>query len=455
MSQQRYDQYEEILEPAAKEFYSSVLADAQEYFGVSPYYPIQIVHLAYSHRVVTTEEVQTSFQRCDLNSKELGEYTIYISSDEENEGAFYGQFAHEIAHLLNPRLYDAYVVGYFTLFAQKMCNKYGKQWDDAWLPYFTELMQSISANAFYAQTYFLVEEIDKIVNDEERSHFLKSAIPDSEESYSMHIDPNLWLAKMRPEIRPLVLGVIQKYQQGIYDCKECSAGANQSTFQIPEKDVEIDHSSSMTYEIIKSDEIDKFVRDGVALMKDFFGFKPLVNINSLTVLNGLKPVGRNRSAPESRTDLVDAENGKYQITMIRQPNEKSFFGQLAFHIAELAMVDLVDVFFQGYCSVFARKLCSRFGQNWDEIWNYYYKKILPDTKGDALFANSFFMMYEIDEIITEQERHNFLKCAFGEYPKLNVETWVATMKLETKEKVVDIFDKYADGLSKCDDCTQM
>jgi hypothetical protein len=447
-----YSLYEPITEDAALDFYDRVLFEAKEYFGVAPLYPIKTVHLVYSHRPQTDEPIPTAFQRCDLNDRESGEYTIYISSDEDNEEAFYGQFAHEIAHLLNPSLYDAYVVGFFTLFAQKMCNKFGKQWDDVWLPYFEQLMESISSDAFYAQTFFMASEIDKVIIDEERHYFLKSIVSDDDSGYVMHIDPNMWLAKMRPEIRPLILSTIQKYAQGIVDCRSCSEG-NKCTFYIPEKDVEVDHSIPELYEPIQVDELDTFVRDGVALMKDFFGCKR--QISSISLLNGQRPIGEQQVATESYVSVTDQNAGKYSITLNRDPKEKAFIGQLAFHLAELAMVELVDVFFQGYCSVFARKLCTRFGYDWDGVWLAYYTKLLRERSGDALFACSFAMMKEVDELLTEQDRQNFLKCVDSGLPKINVDKWASLMTKEVGQQTLAIITKQADSLSKCDTCSQM
>ncbi len=170
-----------------------------------PIVPINKVRLCYSMPLDTKSELKKNFQLCELVDEEAGEFTIYLSH-QPNAYSFHGQLGHEIAHLLNANMYDAYIEGLNTLFAEKLLTQSNLDWS-GWAQYFRQ----DNSDAFYAHTYHMMREIDEFLIDGELSNFLSFAEPISEESTKQRINIEAWLETLSCEKRDVVKFIIFSY----------------------------------------------------------------------------------------------------------------------------------------------------------------------------------------------------------------------------------------------------
>jgi len=65
---------------------------------------------------------------CELFDAAAGRYIIYLRAAEDDP-EFLLEFAHEVAHLIDPGFYDWCVEGVNMLFARRMAEKYGFSWE--------------------------------------------------------------------------------------------------------------------------------------------------------------------------------------------------------------------------------------------------------------------------------------------------------------------------------------
>jgi hypothetical protein len=189
-------------EPAVRQFFDGALADAIKWLGY-PRLPIKTVHLRLSRKLDPSDNIKEHFQLCELVSEQNGEFAIYTSKDS-SDPLFHGQFAHEIAHLLDPQFSDAYVEGLNTLFAEWVVNKYGFEWS-SWASRYTN-----GGDPFYAHTYHMLKDISDSIGRAS----LKNMLQFSEnvlDSNKRRIAIYRWLDTLCDSQRRSVIDIIQNY----------------------------------------------------------------------------------------------------------------------------------------------------------------------------------------------------------------------------------------------------
>jgi hypothetical protein len=190
-------QHQLIDDPEALSFIQQGLAHAIELYG-RPRVPVRRVLLRYRRQGALT----------NLTDSRKGVFTIFMSRKPE-EYAFYGQLAHEVAHLLNAQLYDPYAEGLSTLFSEKMLKRHGKDWS-GWEDYYRTY-----EDPFYAATYFMMKEVSEIAGELALKSLLSHAKYDSKNSQVMHIDIDEWINTLPREKRAAVKNVILKYAPAV------------------------------------------------------------------------------------------------------------------------------------------------------------------------------------------------------------------------------------------------
>jgi hypothetical protein len=109
----RYEGLED--DPAVIKFLDGALRGVQAMFGTPAIEP-RCIHVRLSSSgAPTVAGAKTGFQRCDLINRGAGEFCIYLSR-RVYEYAFFGQFAHEVGHLINAEVHDAYAEGTSSFF---------------------------------------------------------------------------------------------------------------------------------------------------------------------------------------------------------------------------------------------------------------------------------------------------------------------------------------------------
>ncbi|NEP42704.1 MAG: hypothetical protein F6K35_27175 [Okeania sp. SIO2H7] len=165
---------------------------AVELYGESRI-PVNKVNLQLYSRALTAME-----------DRDNGEFTIYLSR-RPSEYAFHGQLSHEIGHLLNAQLFDCYVEGMSTLFAEKMLESKGLDWS-GWENYFRQ-----GSEPLYGSTYFMMKEVAETAGKANMRSFLNFAVYNDETQKWMHIDIDRWLSSMSDSARNEVKKVINKH----------------------------------------------------------------------------------------------------------------------------------------------------------------------------------------------------------------------------------------------------
>ena len=198
-----YTHYPAIKSVKVNQFVQDGIKLLTELYG-QPVVPIKKVRLCYSLPLDTESELRKHFQLCEMVDEEAGEFAIYLSH-QPDAYSFHGQLGHEIAHLLNANMYDAYIEGLNTLFAEKLLTQENLDWS-GWANYFQQ-----GNDAFYAHTYHMMREIDEFLIDGELSNFLDFAEPISEESTEQKINIEAWLDTLSQEKRDVVKFIIFNY----------------------------------------------------------------------------------------------------------------------------------------------------------------------------------------------------------------------------------------------------
>ena len=197
----------------ANDFLKDGLAFAERLYGL-PRINVKSVTLKN-----TNEQAYTS-----ITNKEAGLFTIYLSRKPE-EYSFYGQLAHEIAHLLNAEVYDVYVEGLNGVFAEKLLKKYGKDWS-GWEQFYRK-----GGDPFYASTYFMMKEVETTAGSNSIKSLLGYAKPLKNNSKRMYIDIDSWLNSLSREKSIQIKRIIMKHAPTI---RESMASVNQIyNFNIP------------------------------------------------------------------------------------------------------------------------------------------------------------------------------------------------------------------------------
>jgi len=196
-----YRQYQPIESQEAERFVTHGLAYARQWLG-EPRVAVQQVYLRYSTPLDPHSQIRRNFQLCEPTDSAHGIFTIYLSR-RPSEYAFDGQLAHEVAHLLNARLADAYVEGLNTVFAERLLRRDGRDWR-GWAQYLEQ------DDPFYGATYAMMKNLWETVGDQAMRSFLSFAV-DSDGGEKMHIDIDRWLASLSPEVAASARRVIAQH----------------------------------------------------------------------------------------------------------------------------------------------------------------------------------------------------------------------------------------------------
>lgn len=143
-----------------------------------------------------------------INNEIDGVFTIYMTR-KPHEYAFWGQLAHEIAHLLNVRLYDVYVEGLNGVFAEKLLKRQGKDWS-GWERHYRQ-----GGDSFYASTYYMMRDVENIAGQNSIRSLLSFARPVSQGSHRMYIDINGWLKTMPVAQKEKIVDIILHHAPSI------------------------------------------------------------------------------------------------------------------------------------------------------------------------------------------------------------------------------------------------
>jgi hypothetical protein len=222
-----HERYRKIDSPEAKEFLRIGLDYAIELLG-EPKTAIKEIYLCRSQiRDPLVHTGKTGFQLTEIVNESTGEFAIYLSHDPSSH-KFYGQLAHEIAHLLNARLYDVYVEGLNTVFAEKLLRKQKMDWT-ALAEYFRG-----GNEPFYGKSYEMLRLIDSSVRNSDMKRLLSYAEEQSPGSPRMAIDIDGWIRSLPPKKQKIVINTIEKYKADIQSALQSSPGHEDDyQFQLP------------------------------------------------------------------------------------------------------------------------------------------------------------------------------------------------------------------------------
>lgn len=203
MAKKWHTYYKSIENRKAHEFVEDGIELVKQFYG-EPIIPIKSVHLCYSQPIARNSELEKNFRLCELVDEEAGEFAIYLSQ-KPMDYAFHGTLAHEIAHLLNPRIYDAYIEGLNTCFAEKLLKKWKLDWS-GWASHFQQ-----DNEPFYARTYHMMKEIDEFLNEGGLSNFFDFVEPVDDGSGNEKINIEAWLHTLPRGKQDVVRFLIFKY----------------------------------------------------------------------------------------------------------------------------------------------------------------------------------------------------------------------------------------------------
>jgi hypothetical protein len=199
-----FRQYQSIDDPETLEFAWNGFQYAQALLG-APRISVTTVHLCLSVPVKPKSSLKKHFQLTETTDADKGIFTIYVSR-EPGAYAFAGQLAHEICHLLNGNLHDAYTEGICTVFAEKYLVAQGYDWS-GWRRYFDQ------GNApFYGATYYMMREIWNLVGNRQIGRLLTCARDFPDGSGKMYLDVTDWLRALPEQKQHNVVQVIERYK---------------------------------------------------------------------------------------------------------------------------------------------------------------------------------------------------------------------------------------------------
>lgn len=195
-----FEMYRPIDDTASRAFAERGLALATELFG-PPAIPVNTLYLRHSTPLDPNHNLKRGFQLCEISDRQQGIFTIYLGR-WPTEYSFHGQLGHEIAHLLNADLYDAYVEGLNTAFAERLLRKEQRDWT-RWETYYE------NDDPFYGHTYRMMKQVWDVVGDEHIRRFLSYAVPSGDER-KMHINIDGWLDSLPDPLRTAVLDIVRR-----------------------------------------------------------------------------------------------------------------------------------------------------------------------------------------------------------------------------------------------------
>ncbi len=195
--------YPKIEKEEIDRFVSKGLSYAESLYGKPAVQPKKI-QLRLTIPIESDVNLPKHFQRCDLTDSKNGLFTIYLSR-KPSEYAFYGQLAHEIAHILNAQLFDSYIEGLNMVFAEKLLKKEGKDWS-GWLKHLQN-----GKDPIYGSTYFMMKDVYKVAGDRNMGTFLQHTAYTDKTEKRMHINIDAWINSLPFSKREDIKRIIRKY----------------------------------------------------------------------------------------------------------------------------------------------------------------------------------------------------------------------------------------------------
>jgi hypothetical protein len=216
-----YKQYTPVDDPRAQKFVEDGLALAVELLG-KPHVAVKKVHLRLSRPLDPRSDLKRAFQMCELLDSRAGVFCIYLGR-EPGDYAFHGQLAHEIGHLLNARLLDAYAEGLASVFAEKLLAKLKLDWT-GWRRHYES-----GAEPFYGTTYFMMRDVWDAAGDRHIRTLLGHAVFVDKEKTRMRLNVEAWLKTLPDDVRKKVRAVILDHAPKVRK----AIGVRTETFAIP------------------------------------------------------------------------------------------------------------------------------------------------------------------------------------------------------------------------------
>ncbi len=217
--------YIPVNDSAAESFVERGLFFAEKLYG-KPMIAVKRVKIRLSTPIDGDANLRQKFQLCEMTDPANGLFTIYLSR-EPWEYAFYGQLAHEIAHLLNARLFDCYVEGLNTVFAEKLLKKEGKDWS-GWLKHYQS-----GADPLYAQCYFMMKEICAVAGGDNMKKFLEYSVYSDQKREKMRVDIDAWLNSLPLSKRKRIKKIVFSYAPSIQGA--IASNSFEFAFVLPER----------------------------------------------------------------------------------------------------------------------------------------------------------------------------------------------------------------------------
>jgi hypothetical protein len=204
----RHTYYQEIKDPAVRNFVYKALTEAEHEYG-KPQYPIGRIIVCLSEPLSKESKLERHFQETDLEDEKKGILVIYTSCAPDDP-YFYGQLAHEVLHLLRPRLCDPYMEGLATLFSEEFFKKSGLSWQ-AWDNYFAS-----GEEPFYGQSFRMMRELERKLGPMKLHTMLGRCGVNS--SGNEYVDIDRWLTSLSEDERREAIYIINKHALAIKQC---------------------------------------------------------------------------------------------------------------------------------------------------------------------------------------------------------------------------------------------
>ncbi|MEO1125383.1 MAG: hypothetical protein AAFX95_14990 [Cyanobacteria bacterium J06639_16] len=194
-----------------EDFVREALGEAISRYG-QPRVPI--------HRV-EVKAIDSKYAYTVLEDEQQGLFAIYMSRHPSEYG-FWGLLAHETSHLLNAQFFDCYAEGLANLFGQEMLALNGLD-RKGWEEYFNS-----NVDPFYSTTYFMVRELDAVIDADALRTLLKFTTDLDRSDPWMLVDINNWVESLSPEMGDRVRTVVTAHYNSVknvidtvderYDC---------------------------------------------------------------------------------------------------------------------------------------------------------------------------------------------------------------------------------------------
>ncbi len=222
--------YVELGGDAMRAFLDEALAAAVVMLG-EPTIPVRTIHLRLSQRVRTAPpELKQDFQLTELVDPDRGEFCIYLNR-RPSDPMMWQLLAHEVAHLLNARLFDCHVEGLNTEFARRFLVDSGRE--ELWTPWEEYFAQRPDRNGeYYAETWRLMRRVVDLAGSESIRRLLRCAVPSGEGS-KQEIDIDQWLREhVGDGLRERVVREIRAQAPSV-ECARQKGGFTGFSFRLP------------------------------------------------------------------------------------------------------------------------------------------------------------------------------------------------------------------------------